>query len=333
PVPEDVPLELIETLPDEELDDLTAFNLAELLRSGCTTQVEMALSLRQAESYVRVASRFAARGYPGGMVPGIHRLFPIWFRRDLQTLLDSEPASLQEIAANLAFGRRWNHAEEDRIRPMMSPHAADTQTPAMLRATAQAARELGNGIHTHLLQRSFENTHASHFAPGKRAIEWLQAHGFFDGPFLGAHMSAADPSVDPALLKTAGGTYAHCPSAGAGTQAWPELLAAGVNTSISIDTHSNDYIENLKLAVLYGQVRASLLVATSPVPLHSPTIWDAVRAATLHGAAALRRDDLGRIAPGAKADLTAVDVSGFLVGTGGCPPSRSTTSSTRAGSA
>src|SRR5262249_17873922 len=55
------PLILVESLTDEELDDLTAFNLAEILRSGCTTHVEMSLSPRQCESYVRVAKRFGAR--------------------------------------------------------------------------------------------------------------------------------------------------------------------------------------------------------------------------------------------------------------------------------
>lgn len=317
------PLEVVEQLTDSELDDLTAFNLAELLVSGCTTQIEQALSLRQAYSYARVAARFAARGYPGGMIPGIGRLFPLWFAGNTSALLAAEPATLREVADNLAFGRRWNHAEEDRIRPMMTPHAADTQTPATLAAIRDAAAELGNGIQMHLLQRSAENTNAAFFSPGKRAITWLQEYDFFAKPFFGAHMSAADLAVDPALLKAAGGTYAHCPSAGGaggGTQAWPELLAAGVNTNIGIDTHSNDYLENLKLAVLYGQARFSLLRTTSPVPLKNPTIWDAVRAATVHAADELGRTDLGRIAVGAKADLVAVDVSSLLVGTGAVPP-------------
>jgi imidazolonepropionase-like amidohydrolase len=51
------PLQLAEQLPEGQLDDLTAWNRAELLRSGCTTQLDMALSLRQAASYVRIARR------------------------------------------------------------------------------------------------------------------------------------------------------------------------------------------------------------------------------------------------------------------------------------
>ena len=69
------PLELAEQLDDKDMDALTAYNLAELIRSGCTTQVEQSLSLRQARSYVRVAGPWGVRGYPAGMVPGVPRLF------------------------------------------------------------------------------------------------------------------------------------------------------------------------------------------------------------------------------------------------------------------
>ncbi|MGY8778443.1 MAG: amidohydrolase family protein, partial [Longimicrobiales bacterium] len=61
------PLEIVENeLDDDQLDALTAYNLAELLRSGCTAQVEMSMSLRQARSYARVAERLGARGWVGG---------------------------------------------------------------------------------------------------------------------------------------------------------------------------------------------------------------------------------------------------------------------------
>ena len=79
-------------------------------------------------------------------------------------------------------------------------------------------------------------------------------------------------------------------------------------------------IENIKLAVIYGQARVSLLKDTSPVPMKKPTIWDAVAGVTTIAADGLRRSDLGRIAPGTKADLISIDVSGLLVGTGALPP-------------
>ena len=115
------PLELVEKLSPEDLDDLTAYNVAELLRSGCTTHVEMSLSLRQAESYVRIAKRWGVRGYPGGMIPGIARLFPIWFRNSDQVLTDSEQETLAEVASEPTFcaGPQWRRGRTD-----SAPHGA-----------------------------------------------------------------------------------------------------------------------------------------------------------------------------------------------------------------
>ncbi|MCU0761309.1 MAG: amidohydrolase family protein [Steroidobacteraceae bacterium] len=316
------PLELVERLDDESLDAITALNLAELLRSGCTTQVEMSLSLRQAQSYVRVARRWGVRGYPAGMIPGVARLFPIWQRRDDAVLRESVPGTLAEIEANLAWARTVDGAEGGLIRPMIAPHAADTHTPETLRAVLAAARQLGHGIHLHLCQGRGE-TEAVRRAWGLRPVEWLGQLGLFEERVFGAHLSAPDLVNDPAILKRHRFTYVTCPSGGGAsgfTQPWPELLAAGVNTNVGIDTHSNDYIENLKLAVLKGEARWSLARAASPVPMTRPTIAMAVDAATLGAARGLGRDDLGRIAPGARADLCAIDVSGWFVGSGALPP-------------
>lgn len=316
------PLELVEELSDDEMDALTRFNVAELLLGGCTTHVEMSLSLRQAQSYVRVARQWGVRGYPGGMVPGIARLFPIWFRSDDQVLFDSEAETLAEIQANLEFARTINGADDGRILPQMTPHATDTQTPATMKAYAEGADELGHGIHLHLSQSSRETATVRRLW-GVTPTQWCEQFGFFDGPLFGAHMSGLDFEVDPPILNAGGGVYSHCPSAGGaggGTQPYPEALAAGMNVNIGIDTHSNDYVENLKLAVLYGQARHSLLSSTSSLPMTRPSMWDAIGGATVVAADGLRRPDLGRIAPGARADLVGIDVTGPLVGVGTPPP-------------
>lgn len=318
------PLELVETLSDAELDALTALNLAELLRSGCTTHVEMSLSLRQAESYVRKAERLGVRAYPGAMIPGIERLFDIWFRADDQVLFDAEEDTLAEIARNLEFCRRHMGKGDGRIQPMMSPHACDTHTPATMAALVAAARELGTGLHIHLSQGQRE-TDTVRRLWGKTPTQWMESLGMLEvGPVFGAHMSGLDWETDPPILAKHGVVYAHCPSAGGagnGTQPYPEALAAGIPVNIAIDTHSNDYLENLKLAVLYGQARHELLAELgSPAKSQRPTMWDAVDGATRVPARGLRRDDLGAIRAGARADLVSVDVSGMFNGSGSLPP-------------
>ena len=315
------PAHVVATLSDGELDDLTAFNLAEILRSGCTTQLEMSQNLRMAESYVRVALRWGVRGYPGGMIPGTPRVDGIWARKNDDVLFASVPETLREIADNVAFGERYRNAGNGLIRPMLAPHATDTQTPETLAALRTGAERLGTGLHFHVSQGREETARVKRLW-GRTPVQWLDDHGLLDMPMFGAHMTALDWDIDPDILNRRGSIYVHCPSAGGAgfsTQPYPEALAAGMNVNIGLDTHSNDYLENLKLAVLAGRVRAQLL-AQGPTPVQAPVIADAVDGATRVAAQGLRRDDLGRLAVGAQADFATIDLAGFLVGAGALPP-------------
>ncbi len=314
------PLELVDALEDDALDALTALNLAELILTGTTTQLEMSLSLRQLHSYLRVAKRYGARGYAGAMIPDIRRLFAIWFRRDDDTLMASVPDTLEEIEANLTFARSWR--DDALLKPMMTAHATDTHTPDTLRALAAAAAELGTGIHLHLSQSRRESAIVERLW-GASPARWIADHGFMNGPVFAAHLSGFDFLRDAELFREAGAIYAHCPSAGGAggaTQPYPEALGAGMRVNIAIDTHSNDFLENLKLAVLYGQARYALLEAQSGVPLIRPTMAQAIHGATLSAARGLRRHDLGHIDEGACADLVGIDVTGPLAGVGALPP-------------
>jgi cytosine/adenosine deaminase-related metal-dependent hydrolase len=178
------PLAVVEGLDDAGLDALTALNLAELLRSGCTTTLDMSLSLRQAESYVRVATRWGVRGYPAPMIPGIPRLFPIWQRRDDATLTASVPGTLEEIAAARRFGVTNARANDGLIRAQIAPHATDTHTPETMRALIDAARAVGNGLHIHLAQGARETETVTRLW-GLSPVRWLESLGAYDLPVFG----------------------------------------------------------------------------------------------------------------------------------------------------
>lgn len=319
------PIRTADLLDDRDRYDLTLWRLAESVRGGCTTRFEQALSLSQAKAHFRAAGELGTREYLSAMTPGWSRLFPIWQRSDDQVLFDSEPATLAEIADIRAWSVANNNAEGGKIRMQMGPHAPNTHTPATMRAIADAARELGNGIHMHLSQDVREIGDIQRLY-GKKPTQWIDEFGFYDGPLIAAHLRGMDPAVELPILKDKGATFGYDPWEGGigGTTVprwWPEVLAAGINSSIGLE-FSNDYIEAMKMGVFYGGARFSLLPYPdrSPVPLKNPTIWDAVRAGTVNGAAIVGRDDLGRIAPGARADLCTVDVTGYFVGAPAVPP-------------
>lgn len=317
-------LQLVEKLPEDELDAVTAHNLAEILSAGCTTQVEMSLSLRQAESYVRVAKKWGVRGFPGGMIPNTGRLFNqgLWPRKSDQALFDSEAETLGEIEKAVAFGKKHMNANEGLIIPMMTIHATDTHTEKTLAAVKKACEALGTGLHLHHAQSPGE-AEAVKAMWKMSPTAWLDKFGLLDQPVFGAHMGGIDWAAEGPLMKAKGEVFAHCPSgggAGGGAQPYPEALAAGVAVAIGIDTHSNDYMEDLKLSWIYGRHRVRFIKDTSPVPMRAPTIWDCLDSATRVPAKGLRRTDIGRLAVGAQADITTVDVTGFCAGSGAVGP-------------
>jgi cytosine/adenosine deaminase-related metal-dependent hydrolase len=262
------------------------------------------------------------------MIPGYARLFDLWrtAHGPLKVMDDGMfeeyiPGTMAEIEENLAFGREWNHACDDRIRTMMGPHAPDTHTPETMLAILAAAKELGNGLHIHLAQ-SVDESLAVHRRWGLRSVEWLDSLGLFDVPVFGAHMRGANLLHDPTILANRPFVFANCPfdiGANGNLPPYPEMLAAGVAVGVGVDGHNMDFIDTLKMAVVKGQARYQA-VSNPGVRSQSPTIEDAVLGATKLTADNLGRPDLGRLEVGAKADLITIDVTGMLVGSGRISP-------------
>ena len=213
------------------------------------------------QSYVRVARRYGIRGYPGGMVPGMKRLLAIWGRADDRVLQESESETLAEIAANLAFARSINGAESGRIRPMMAPSVTSVHTRSTFESVDRGARELGNGIHIHIQNGWDSNDRkALQRVWGQEEIPILQSLGLLGAPTFGAHLlgtiregcRACAREVHVRALPLRRGRERV-----ASSQPYPEALAAASTTCIGLDTHSNDYLENIKLAVMQGRARRS----------------------------------------------------------------------------
>ena len=160
---------------------------------------------------------------------------------------------------------------------------------------------------------------------GKRPVKWIEDFGFYDVPLFGAHMSGLDVRGDAPFL--AGKAKFTSRTARPG-RARERAAAAAVHRGAG-GRHQHERRHRLALQrparepQAGGAVRSprdSLIDATSPVPVKRPTVWDMIKAVTVNPANGLGRNDLGRIAVGAKADLTSIDVTGFLAGAGAVPP-------------
>lgn len=317
-----LPMEILEELPDEELDTLTAANLIEILRGGCTTQVEMSSSLRQAQSYSRVAGRLGARGYVAPMVPALNRLTRLWLRSSDAAVQMSESRTLSEIGECVAFAHAIEGTHDDRLRPMLAIALTETHTTQTISAIRTASEELDCPIQLHV-----QSERAAHLSPSgtrDREIPILDELGLLKRPIFGAHLLSIDAPTDLPTLAQHRFTFVHCPTGGGSgmnpaSQPYPEALATGVNTALGLDAHSTDYVEIIKLAVILGRARASLGSSAAKVSMR-PGIIDALQSATSSPARGLGRTDLGCVAPGAKADLCGVSLVGPFTGRGVFPP-------------
>lgn len=209
-------------------------------------------------------------------------------------------------AADLAEWERlrelWDGREGGRIRLAMSPHATDTCGPDLLRAAADRAKELGIPLTIHVSQSAAENELAqSRYACSP--VEYLERAGALGPNLIAAHCIHCSP-VDLARLRGSGSTVVNCPRtfARGGTFApFGRFKGAGLRTVIGTDGYNMDLMGELGAAGMVSKLEAGNgSVATAP---------ELVEAVTRASAEALGRPDLGRIAVGATADLSVIDLT------------------------
>lgn len=302
----------VDPLPARENRRIGAtFALVEMLRGGCTTVVEIGPA---SDELVPIVGALGLRAYLSpAFNSASYRLTPqgqLYYEWD-------EEAGRRGLERAVAFVRTYHGAHEGRLRGMLFPYQVDTCSPELLRATRKAADELGVGIEIHAGQNLLE-FHEILRRYARTPVEFLDDVGLL-GPrtILGhciistAHRLAALPAGrDLEILARTGTSVAHCPLVfarrGNALESFHRYRAAGVNVGLGTDTYPRDLISEVRWASLVCKiVEHDFTVATAA---------DVFTAATLGGARALGRDDLGRLAPGAKADVVVVDLRKLRVG-------------------
>jgi 5-methylthioadenosine/S-adenosylhomocysteine deaminase len=101
-------------------------------------------------------------------------------------------------------------------------------------------------------------------------------------------------------------TVSHCPVNVARRarflDSWERYHKASVNIALGTDTYPRDMIMQMRTASYVGKIASRNLKAASAA--------EVFEAATLGGVRSLGRDDLGRLMPGAKADIVIIDLTG-----------------------
>lgn len=209
----------------------------------------------------------------------------------------------QDLARWNALYEQWQGAADGRITLAMSPHATDTCGPDLLRACAARARDLGVPITTHLSQSESENRTIAARYDGRTPAEYLDWLGLLAPDLFAAHCITTSDD-DLRLMAARSATILNCPRvfARTGTVAsFARFQEAGVRTVIGTDGYNMDLLGELNAASMISKIATGRAEAAPSSAL--------IAAVTSVPAAALGRSDLGRLAPGARADITVVDMT------------------------
>lgn len=277
----------------------------ELLRSGVTTLVDIS---GEYPGWVELIARSGLRGV---LAPSYASSRWMVRRSHLLEYEWNEAAGRQAFEEALRLCDDLAKHPSGRLSGMISPAQIDTCTEDLLRDSVAAARERGLPFTVHCAQAAAE-FHEMVRRHGITPIQWAHQIGLSGpGTLLGHAMFIDEHSwlhwwskKDIGIMADTGTSVAHCPTPfaryGHTLEHFGKYRQAGVNLGIGTDTVPQNLIEEMRWATVLARIAAE--------DIRSTEMADVFHAATAGGARALLREDLGRLSPGAKADLVLVDL-------------------------
>jgi 5-methylthioadenosine/S-adenosylhomocysteine deaminase len=280
-------------------------SIYELLRSGVTTLVELGapdwLGYRESvkqlgESGLRT---YMSAGYRSGV------------RVDGELTHDND-MGFNQMENALRYQKELEGSYDDLVRFILYPRTADLVSPELFKETMKVAEERNLPVEIHAAQFYGELNDIKKLY-GKDPITHLHDLGVLKPRTILGHViyvtshqeikeSVDAPDLD--LIAAGGSTVAHCPwvfaRVGRALESYSVYRDRGVRMGLGTDIFPQNMLNEMRLGAVISKVINCDSVAG--------TAADFFNSATVHGADALDRKDLGRIAVGAKADLVFIDL-------------------------
>lgn len=265
----------------------------ELLRSGCTTTMELEEDVECLAPFVEKLGTRSAMGEligdadPDGMVRDE-------FRFDAQ-------ANRDQLARAEGFAERWHGRADGRITAILAPNMTISSSVEQLRAVRAIADKRGLRVSIHLGWSRYEYDVARKLH-GAGPFEFARSQGLLAPDVIATHCYVIEDADIDRLAET-GAHVAHCPLMNSfrGCIAPVTVLRErGVNVALGIDNMFGDYFDVLRSAVTCARIQRQ-----DPVAMLST---DALEMATMAGARAMGMErEIGSLEIGKRADLIMLD--------------------------
>lgn len=303
----------VEMYTREELAFQKKYAFTRLIRSGITTALPIAsLFYREwgetVEEFSDAADAAEALGLRVYLGPA-YRAGNTFVRND--GTLDfyfEEARGLAGLKDAKKFCADFEGRAGGLIRTMLAPDRVETCTPELLRRSAEAARALSVPVRLHCCQSRFEYDSVVKLR-GMTPPEWLESLGFLSERTLLPHGTFVS-GRDLEIIRDGGATIVHCPLVSArhghALRSFRSYRDMGLRIGLGTDTYPPDMLLNMQVGLMVCRV-----VEENSQASRAEDYYDA---ATILGADALGRPDLGRLQPGSKADLIVIDLDDPFMG-------------------
>ncbi|MGW8748115.1 amidohydrolase [Streptomyces sp. NPDC055794] len=262
---------------------------AEMIRAGVTTFADSYFAMDAVAAVVAACGMRAQLG---------------------QAYFSSQGAEGRE--ASLEFALRHRGSAGGRITTALAPHAPYTVTDADLAATAALARDHALPVHLHAAENR-DQTDASLARHGATPIQVLERTGILGTDVLIAHGTGITGDDLPLLARAEGRTAVATAPRGYLKFAWPDTtpVRALRDIGIPVGLATDGAASNNSLDVWESMALTSLIQKSTEGDPRWLTSRQALHHATLQSADAVGlAGTVGRIAPGLRADLILVDLTG-----------------------
>ena len=222
------------------------------------------------------------------------------------------PAGRRHFEAAIRTIEQANAHPSGRLTGILAPDTLDTTDADLLADTLALAAEKKWRLTIHCAESMVE-FHEFTRRTGMTPVAYAKSKGVLGPTTLLGHCIFLDTHSWPhwhtrddlRSIADSGTAVAHCPTPfsryGVMMESLPAYMEAGVTLGIGTDTFPHNMLEELRLALTLARVACEDMTRIST--------GDIFNLATIGGARALGRDDLGRIAVGGKADLVSIDLT------------------------